>query len=101
VQHIDEQEIVDVYGSEDDEWDDDGEEMDEAKKAKKKKKKEKAMLDEEADTVGELPQGKPQIWNDQNEPLKEDEELEFDNSAYQMLHRANVEWPCLSIDTLV
>jgi len=33
--------------------------------------------------------------------LKEDEELEYDNSAYQMLHRANVEWPCLSIDTLV
>ena len=25
----------------------------------------------------------------------------FDNSAYQMLHRAKVEWPCLSIDILL
>lgn len=25
----------------------------------------------------------------------------FDNSAYQMLHRAKVEWPCLSIDVLL
>jgi ribosome assembly protein RRB1 len=25
----------------------------------------------------------------------------FDNSAYQMLHRAKVEWPCLSMDVLL
>lgn len=42
-----------------------------------------------------------EIWNDQKEPLKEDEELEFENAAYQMLHRSLVEWPCLSIDVLV
>ena len=35
-----------------------------------------------------------------NEELKEEEELIFDNSAYEMLHRANVQWPCLSIDVL-
>jgi len=33
--------------------------------------------------------------------LQEGEELVFDNSAYQMLHRAKVEWPCLSIDILL
>ena len=40
-------------------------------------------------------------WDDSKEPLKEDEELEFDSKAYQMLHRSQVEWPCLSIDVLV
>ena len=33
--------------------------------------------------------------------MKEGEELEYDGSAYVMLHRSNVEWPCLSIDYLV
>ena len=44
---------------------------------------------------------KTQIWNDKKEPLKEDEELEYDGSAYQMLHRSKVEWPCLSVDFLL
>ena len=59
--------------------------------------------DEMADTVKGLPakNEKTQIWNDQTQPLKEDEELEYDSSAYEMLHRANVEWPCLSIDILI
>jgi ribosome assembly protein RRB1 len=35
-----------------------------------------------------------------NQDLKKDEELVFDNSAYEMLHRATVEWPSLSIDIL-
>ena len=30
-----------------------------------------------------------------------DDELDFDASAYEMLHRSEVEWPCLSIDVLV
>lgn len=29
---------------------------------------------------------------DSNKNLHEDEELEFDNRAYEMLHRANFEW---------
>ena len=41
------------------------------------------------------------VWNDKEEPLKEDEELEYDGSAYEMLHRCKVEWPCLSIDFLL
>lgn len=27
--------------------------------------------------------------------------MEFDNTAYDMLHRLNVEWPCMSIDFVV
>ena len=42
-----------------------------------------------------------ELWNDVKEPLKEDEELEFDSSAYEMLHRSNPEWPCLSIDVVL
>ena len=41
------------------------------------------------------------IWDEKTNPLKEGEELVFDNSAYEMLHRAKVEWPCLSIDFLI
>ena len=44
---------------------------------------------------------KPEIWDDKKEPLKEDEELEYDGSAYMMLHRSKVEWPCLSIDFML
>lgn len=33
-------------------------------------------------------------------PLKEGEVLEPDQSVYEMLHRMNVQWPCLSVDVL-
>lgn len=26
--------------------------------------------------------------------------MEYDNSAYRMYHRLNVEWPCLSFDII-
>ena len=42
-----------------------------------------------------------EIWDETKNPMKEGEELVFDNSAYEMLHRAKVEWPCLSIDFLL
>ena len=46
---------------------------------------------------------KVQIWDEkQNKNLiKNNEELDFDNNAYEMLHRSKVEWPCLSIDFLI
>lgn len=34
------------------------------------------------------------------EKMAEDEVLVVDNSAYEMLHSMNVEWPCLSFDIL-
>ena len=33
--------------------------------------------------------------------LKEGEILDYDNDAYEMLHRSKVEWPCLSVDFLL
>jgi ribosome assembly protein RRB1 len=41
------------------------------------------------------------IWDESKQPMKDGEEMVFDNSAYEMLHRAKVEWPCLSIDFLL
>jgi len=29
------------------------------------------------------------------------EELVYDSSAYEMLHRANLDWPCLSLDFIL
>lgn len=43
---------------------------------------------------------KVNIW-DENSKIKEDQELDFDNEAYDMLHRAKIEWPCLTIDFLI
>ena len=58
--------------------------------------------DEESEEEGqESKQKKKVIWDESVGPLKEGEELVFDNSAYTMLHRAKVEWPFLSIDILL
>jgi len=52
---------------------------------------------EEADQVGDLPEPTiteddntkiNQIWNDQAVPLKDDEVMDFDSAAYQMIHRS-------------
>lgn len=32
--------------------------------------------------------------------MEEGERMEYDNSAYHMYHRLNVEWPCLSFDII-
>ena len=74
-----------------DDWEDvDDEEdieMKEGNPEKKSKSKKKAGEDKPSE-----------IWNAEKEPLKEDEELDYDGSAYLMLHRSKVEWPCLSVD---
>jgi ribosome assembly protein RRB1 len=60
------------------------------------------MEDEKPQKQKKAKEQKPnEIWNDAKEPLKEDEELVYDSSAYEMLHKSNVEWPCLSIDVVV
>ena len=45
---------------------------------------------------------KVNLWDEKkNNKLKEGEVLDFDNDAYEMLHRSKVEWPCLSVDFLL
>ena len=46
-------------------------------------------------------QGKPEAFLGTRGDLKEGEELEVDNHAYEFLHRASTEWPCLTFDFLV
>ena len=55
----------------------------------------------DATTTKEKEKAQGKIWDEEKEPLQEGEELEYDGSAYQMLHRSQVEWPCLSIDFLL
>lgn len=58
--------------------------------------------DEDIDMNGKPKgQSKKEVWDESKAPLQEGEELVFDNSAYQMLHRAKVEWPCLSLDVIL
>ena len=54
-----------------DEWGSDNEAMTDEPQTKKKAKKDEQPKME-----------KPAIWNEQKEPLKENEELEFDSNAY-------------------
>ena len=56
------------------------------------------MEDDEEEKGGKKVRFGKEVWNEKSQPLKEGEELVFDSSAYDMLHRSKVEWPCLSID---
>ncbi|KAG4304857.1 hypothetical protein PORY_001910 [Pneumocystis oryctolagi] len=58
---------------------------------------EQEYIEEEEDTqVHE----KSEIYLPSLRPLQENEILEPDQSAYEMLHSINVQWPCLSFDIL-
>jgi ribosome assembly protein RRB1 len=41
-----------------------------------------------------------QVWRPGVDPLAEDEELDYDPTAYDCLHAFSLEWPCLSFDLL-
>lgn len=41
-----------------------------------------------------------QVWRPGVDPLGEDEELDYDPTAYDCLHKFSLEWPCLSFDLL-
>lgn len=59
--------------------------------------------EEDLDKIINKPKNKDNnltLWNDKEE-LKKDEELIFDNSAYEMLHRSTVSWPCFSVDWIL
>lgn len=108
------QKILDEDGNElsmeDDDWEDaeDADCIDEQEVVQEDPEdlieKDEKMVDEKEDTAVKKPaeagQG-PKVWNEEEQPLKEDEGMDFDSSAYEMLHRTNVEWPCLSLDVLV
>ena len=85
----------DSYESvEDNEIEDDNENGEEKKIKKKEIKKEKKNEDKNKIQVN--------LWDDKkNNNLKEGEILDYDNDAYEMLHRSKVEWPCLSVDFLL
>eukprot|EP01128_Nolandella_sp_AFSM9_P007428 TRINITY_DN4067_c0_g1_i1.p1 TRINITY_DN4067_c0_g1~~TRINITY_DN4067_c0_g1_i1.p1 ORF type:complete len:507 (+),score=111.10 TRINITY_DN4067_c0_g1_i1:30-1523(+) len=58
----------------------------------------KGMLEDmQVDDYQELP---PSLWLPSQRPLADDEELVFDEGAYQLIQRINMEWPCLSFDII-
>lgn len=50
---------------------------------------------------GKAEKGEKAVFLGSNKQLAKGEVLEFDNRAYEMLHRLNVEWPAMSIDFVV
>ena len=61
--------------------------------------------DYEEEKEGENTSGNPNkirvtLW-DETKKLNANEKLDFDNNAYEMLHRSKIEWPCLSIDFII
>lgn len=57
-------------------------------------------LDPDDDDEDESNQPEPQVYLPGSHQLQEGQVLEPDQSAYEMLHRLNVRWPCLSFDIL-
>ena len=86
----------DSYESvEDNEEEEDGE-FDTKDKIKIKNETKKEKKNEDKNNI------QVNLWDEKkNKNLKEGEVLDFDNDAYEMLHRSKVEWPCLSVDFLL
>jgi ribosome assembly protein RRB1 len=57
-------------------------------------------MEEDMDDEPKKKEKKVNIY-DENSKKKDEMELDFDNEAYDMLHRSKVEWPCMTIDFLV
>lgn len=84
-----------------DEWVDCDSDREDQMKDESQKAKPKDQITEQSEKKEETETKAGQVWDEEKEPLKPDEELDFDSSAYEMLHRSEVEWPCLSLDILV
>lgn len=41
------------------------------------------------------------LWDETKDKLTKDDELVFENAAYEMLHRSSVTWPCFSVDWIL
>lgn len=63
--------------------------------------KKKITFEEDKGEKGKPKKSKPVPFLGNSKSLDKDEFLDFDNKAYEMLHRANTEWPCLSFDTII
>ena len=85
----------DSYESVEDNEEED-EEFDAKDKIKIKNKAKKEKKNEDKNNI------QVNLWDEKkNNNLKDGEVLDFDNDAYEMLHRSKVEWPCLSVDFLL
>ena len=59
------------------------------------------MIIEEDSDEDEKMNGEAKPWLGNKEELNEEEIMAYENSAYEMIHWANCEWPCLSIDVML
>ena len=85
----------DLYESVEDNEEED-EEFDAKEKIKVKNEIKKEKKNENKNNI------QVNLWDEKkNKNLKDGEVLDFDNDAYEMLHRSKVEWPCLSVDFLL
>ena len=41
------------------------------------------------------------IWDEKDNKLEQDQELDYDNAAYDMTYCSKVEWPCITIDFIL
>jgi len=63
---------------------------------------EEEIVDAEAedDGEGEEEEAPKMIWRPGIDALEDGEQLDVEPGTYDMLHRAQVEWPCLSVDVI-
>ncbi|CEH15684.1 Ribosome Assembly protein [Ceraceosorus bombacis] len=90
----DDGEVVDAASDSDDDEEGEGMEIDGVKVSGRIQRPEG-----EDDEVSGGPE--TQAWLAGAQPLEEGQVLEPDQSAYEMLHRMGVNWPCLSFDVLL
>mmetsp|Transcript_16549 Transcript_16549/g.40753 ORF Transcript_16549/g.40753 Transcript_16549/m.40753 type:complete len:465 (-) Transcript_16549:189-1583(-) len=57
-------------------------------------------IDEDEDEDEQIQAGEKQIWRPGIDGIEQGEELDFDPSAYITYNAFDMEWPCLSFDTL-
>eukprot|EP00455_Lapot_gusevi_P026653 TRINITY_DN2810_c0_g1_i1.p1 TRINITY_DN2810_c0_g1~~TRINITY_DN2810_c0_g1_i1.p1 ORF type:complete len:522 (+),score=172.53 TRINITY_DN2810_c0_g1_i1:79-1644(+) len=100
----DEEEELDFEDPWEDEVDEDEEEVVEGENSQSKEEEDDdnsmgvetgQLIDEEEEKKQPL-----RVWRPGVDDMGSDEKLDYESSAYTMLHRMNVEWPSLSLDIL-
>jgi len=83
------------------EEDGEGEEMDEDEEEEEEEKEEEEEEEEEDDDEdGEGEDAPVRIFRPGIDKVEEGEQLDVEPGTYEMLHRGQVDWPCLSFDIL-